>query len=165
MSDIKVSNENASVMATDLGGTVINTSCTLSGSRKNSGKEWVSTVMGNDGKLKMKTVKDVPIRFTFPEGVKILDVLKFASGGQSFMVAVQSGLRKKNFADVSEHADKGTPYTYDMYDLFNAKKGGFAQTPGQKKLRALEAMKDDIDDETYTALKAKYEKVVSEEKA
>lgn len=162
MSDIKVSNENASVMATDLGGTVINTSCTLSGSRKNSGKEWVSDVMGNDGKLKMKTVKDVPIRFTFPEGVKILDVLKFASGGQSFMVAVQSGLRKKSYIDVSNHAAEDTPYTYDMHDLFNAKKGGFAQTPKQKAFKALEELKSRLPEEVYKAMLDKLEVEFSE---
>ena len=81
--------------------------CTVSGTTQSE---------ENGGLTKGNKVTDVKVRLTFT-GTSLFDAIRFASGGQSFRVAVQSRLRTSSVKSL-----KNDVHDFMMSDVFNPPK-------------------------------------------
>ncbi|MCK5604610.1 hypothetical protein KAR91_22165 [Candidatus Pacearchaeota archaeon] len=152
--NISFNETSKKVIGTSLDPVEIKFSCTVSGT-KQSDKA--------DGGLKLGTsVENVRVKLIFT-GTTLYEALKFASGGQSFRVAIQARLRMTAKKDLLEKEQ-----VFYMSEVFNPKKRGFVWIPpSQKKLTILKDMFEagDIDEDLFDISKARFEKQIDEEKA
>ena len=131
------------LLSTKLDGIKISSSCKVTGGKK--GAQIGAIVKGD-------FVEDVKTIFNF-NGTTLMEALKKASGGSSFMVSAQTEMRKLTKAEL-EKAVK-VPLTFHMSDIFNKKKGGFTANPVAQANRAVAKMSTD----QRAALKAKLEEM------
>ena len=82
------------------------------------------------GLAKGVAVENVRVRLDFT-GCTLHQAMKFASGGQSFRVAVQARLRKVAVAELKKDLQ-----IFSMSEVFNPKRGGFTVDPKTALKRA-----------------------------
>lgn len=125
--------------------------CTVTGTSQSQEK---------GGLAKGNGVANVKVRLNFA-ATTVYEAMKFASGGQSFRVAIQNRLRMTKKESLMKETQ-----VFSMSEVFRPKKAGFVWVaPSAKKLAVLEGMfKDgDIDQELYDVSKAKFERRIVEE--
>ena len=142
-----------SLLSTKLDGIKVSSKCKVKGGKQAAKKGGMSVAT---------VIEDVDVEFNF-NGTTLLEAIRFACGGSSFMVAAQSQMRRKTKEQV-----KGIKQVFHMSDLFNPPKRAFvALTATEKKLAGLEVMfaDGDCDKDMYEMLKVKYTKAIEAEKA
>jgi len=133
MSDVKVEKitfgGNTELLATKLDGIKIHFTCDVQGSKKPV-----------EGALPHGvTVKAVPIRLSC-NAASLMDALKFASGGQSYRVAIQSRIRRLSKRELVKAVEDKKALEFHMSDLCNPVRTFTKVAPKVAAKRAAEKM-------------------------
>ena len=122
--------------------------CNVTGTKQSNSGGGLALGLGVDG---------VRVRLNFA-GTTLLEAMRFASGGQSFRVAVQSRLRM-----TAKKSLENEVQVFSMSEVFRPTKKGFVWiAPSMKKLKVLEDMLEagDIDQDLFDVSKIRFDAAI-----